>query len=107
MVFTPHILQRKSVSHPVTDEYGRVIASATNATWETICRCRCDHNTTQEFTNINGSVYRPNYHIVCDAKLALQEGDIVRCMEGENVICEGEVYRVKRYNYYYATEIWL
>lgn len=102
MVFTPHILQVKEQTAPTIDEFGRVIASDNNS-WRNVCRCRCDHNTTTEFTNVNGSVFRPSHHIVCDGQPNIKEGDVVR-VEG---ICEGVVYKYHQRYWFNNAEIWL
>lgn len=93
---------------PSTDEFGRVIASDDSERWKTICQCRCDDNTTTEFTSDNGRVFRPKYHIVCDGGVCVDEGDIVRCLNADGTVRgTGEVYLKKRTNYYNYTEIWV
>ena len=58
-------------------------------------------------TSDNGSVYRPNYHVVCEKRITIKAGDEVRCMDGENVRGQGEVYVVKTTNYFNYSEIWI
>ena len=106
MIFAPHILQRKEENPPQADEFGRVIATST-AEWVSLCRCRCNDNTTQEFTNVNGSVYRPNFHIVCEGRAMVKAGDVIRCIANDEIICEGKIYQVKRNNWFNAFEVWL
>lgn len=107
MIFTPHILQRKIVAHPITDEFGRVIDSDSSTDWETVCNCRCDDNTTTEFRSDNGDVYRPQYHVVCSGKHDLKAGEYVQCIEGDSVRGEGEIVRVLKTNYFNFTEVYL
>lgn len=107
MIYAPHILQRKIVASPTTDEFGRVIASDSSAEWVTVCRCRCDDNTTTEFRSDNGEVYRPQYHVVCEGKQNLKAGEYVRCMEGDNIRGEGEIIRPSKTNYFNFTEVYL
>lgn len=106
MLFAPHILQQKETLSPKYDKYGRVIAT-TEHKWVNICSCRCDDNTTREFTSVNGSVFRPNFHIVCNGENKLKAGDIIRCLQGENVICQGEVLKVTSTNWFNYTEVWI
>ena len=106
MIFAPHILQVKVLTEPEKDEFGRPIPGTGGESWETICECRCDDNTTKEFTSENGTVYRPNYHVVCD-KVSLKAGVEVRCMDGNTIRGSGKVYAVKSTNYYQYSELWL
>ena len=103
MFYSPHLLQKRVIT-VVRDALGR--AESSNETWEDICPCRCDDNTTQKFTSDNGDVYTPKYHIVCP-KNAIKAGDYVRCMKDGVLRGEGEVYIVKSTNYYNYTEIWV
>lgn len=70
-------------------------------------RCRCDDNTTKEFSSDNGSVYRPNYHVVCEKRITVKAGDEVRCMDGDGVRGQGEVYTIKSTNYFNYSELWM
>lgn len=103
MMFAPHKLQKK-VAELSNDEFGRPVFA--DESWEDVCPCRCDDNMTQEFKSENGEVYRPKYHVVCE-KCAIQAGDFVRCMEGDSIRGEGEVYTVKNTNFFDYTEIWM
>ncbi|EJW89130.1 hypothetical protein EVA_22763, partial [gut metagenome] len=67
------------------DEYGRPIPGTGSESWEDICLCRCDDNSTKEFTSENGSVYRPNFHIVCERQTSIKAGDEIRCKQGKIV----------------------
>lgn len=107
MIFAPHTLQVKVISSMETDEFGRPISGTGGENWQNVCRCRCDDNSTKEFTSTNGEVYRPNYHVVCEKKVSLKAGDEVRCMDGENVKGTGKVYVVKNTNYFDYSEIWM
>ena len=40
------------------------------------------------------SVYRPNYHVVCEKRITVKAGDEVRCMDGDGVRGQGEVYTI-------------
>lgn len=107
MIFAPHILQVKVATPMETDEFGRPIPDTGVESWQDVCRCRCDDNSTKEFTSENGEVYRPNYHVVCEKNISLKAGDEVRCMDGENIRGAGEVYMVKNTNYFGYSEIWM
>lgn len=104
MYYAPHILQ-KEVFTDYTDEHGNPIFGEEG--WEDVCRCRCDDNSTKEFKNENGEVYRPMYHVVCEGNVDVKGGDNVRCLYNGEVRGEGKVYMVKRTNYYSYTEIWI
>ena len=52
---------------------------------------RDSDNTTKEFSSDNGSVYRPNYHVVCEKRITVKAGDEVRCMAGDGVRGQGAV----------------
>ena len=107
MIFAPHILQVKVVAEPDRDEYGRPIPGTGGESWQDVCKCRCDDNSTKEFTSVNGEVYRPNYHVVCEKRISVKVVDEVRCMDGENVRGTGEVYTVKNTNYFGYAELWM
>lgn len=107
MIFTPHILQVKVITEPDRNEYGQPIPDTGGESWQTVCGCRCDDNTTKEFTSENGSVYRPNYHVVCEKKISLEANDEIRCMDGDTVRGKGTVYMVKSTNYFNYSELWM
>lgn len=104
MMYAPHILQKKSIIEHANDENGMPVFG--DEEWMNVCRCRCDDNLTKEFKSENGEVYRPKYHVVCESN-EVKAGDIVRCMDGESVRGEGEVYMVKNTNFFKYTEIYL
>ena len=107
MIYSPHILQIKVVKPLDKDEFGRPIPGTGGESWVDVCACRCDDNSTKEFTSTNGSVYRPNYHVVCTGRISVKEGDSVRCMSGDVVRGEGLVYMVKNLNLLNYSEVWL
>ena len=107
MIFAPHILQVKTVTPFQKDEFGHSIPGTGGEKWVTLCRCRCDDNTTKEFKSANGEVYRPSYHVVCEIRVEVKAGAEVRCLEGDSVRGEGKVYRPKRTNFFNYTELWL
>ena len=90
MIFAPHILQVQTVKPFDKDEFGRPIPGTGGVLWEDVCKCRCDDNSTKEFTSANGEVYRPNYHVVCEKKRG-----------------QGEVYTVKSTNFFNYSELWM
>ena len=107
MYYSPHILQVKVVKPLDKDEFGRPIPGAGGESWVDVCKCRCDDNSTKEFSSDNGSVYRPNFHIVCAGAVSVKAGDVIRCMNGKVVRGQGEVYMVKRLNLLNYSEIWV
>lgn len=107
MIFAPHTLQKRRIIAPEKDAFGRPLPETASESWETVCKCRCDDNTTKEFRSENGSVYRPQYHVVLDGDHKLKSGDYVRCMKGDSVRGEGEVYIPKSTNYFNYSEIWI
>lgn len=114
-MYAPHTLQKKVISEETTDENGHPIAGVD--TWITVCKCRCDDNTTKEFKTVNGDVYRPSYHIVGDGKLKriidgqtikLQANDEVRCLNPDSSVRgSGKIFIPKECNYFNNFEIWV
>ena len=107
MIFAPHTLQKKVVTPLEKDEYGRPIPGTGGESWENVCMCRCDDNSTKEFTSANGSVYRPNFHVVCAEKVNLKAGDEIRCMDADMKRGSGKVFMVKSTNYFGYSELWM
>jgi len=116
MYYAPHILQVKVFVPLEKDEFGRPIPGTGGERWQDVCRCRCDDNSTKEFASENGSVYRPNYHVVCERHISVKAGDEVRCISmstgcicdrGTNVRGSGEVYIVKNTNCLGYSELWM
>lgn len=107
-MYAPHILQVKVDTEVVRDEYGRpVVVDDSMNSWADVCCCRCDDNSTKEFVSENGTVYRPNYHVVCSERVSIKEGDIVRCLCGAEIVGDGVVYMVKHCNYFWYSELWM
>lgn len=107
MIFAPHILQVKVLLPMERNEYGQPVPGTGGEGWKDVCRCRCDDNTTKEFTSDNGSVYRPDFHVVCERPTDIEAGDEVRCMDGGRVRGQGTVYTVKFLNYFQCSELWM
>lgn len=107
MIYSPHTLQIKVVKPLDKDEFGRPIPGTGGESWVDVCKCRCDDNSTKEFTSVNGNVYRPAYHVVCDGKVSVKAGDSIRCVDGDEVRATGEVYMVKRLNLLNYSEVWV
>lgn len=105
MIFAPHVLLKKDMSQD-NDEYGQPIASEEEF-WTVLCDCRCDDVTTEWRGSENGEIYQTHHHVVCNGKVAISEGDFVKCVQGNELKAEGEVYKVKRCNYFNYTEIYL
>ena len=104
MYYKPHTLQKK-VHTIERDSYGRITSDTEE--WKDLGACRCDDNTQQEFVTENGKVFRPKYHIVAEGDVDVHAGDEVRCMKGETVRGEGEVYQAKHLNKLHYTDIWV
>ena len=51
MIFAPHILQVKVITPMDKDEFGRPIPGTGGEYWQEVCKCRCDDNTTKEFSS--------------------------------------------------------
>ena len=107
MMYAPHILQVKQVTPFQEDDFGHAIPGTGGEQWVTLCKCRCDDNTTKEFQSANGEVYRPNYHVVCEMRVDVNSGTEARCLEGDSVRGEGKVYIPKKTNFFNYSELWL
>lgn len=107
MIFAPHILQRKVPVPMQEDEFGRLMPGTGEEKWEDVCLCRCDDNSTKEFTSENGAVYRPSFHIVCERRAPVKAGDEIRCKIGEDLRGQGKVFMVKSTNFFGYSEIWV
>ena len=107
MMYAPHILQVKVVTPHQEDEFGHPIPNTGGVSWKTLCKCRCDDNTTKEFQSPNGIVYRPNYHVVCETRVDVKAGTEARCLEGDYIRGEGKVYIPKKTNFFNYSELWL
>lgn len=98
------MLSKRTVSNG-KDEFNRPVKG--QESWSQICRCRCDDNSTRDFDDGNGRVFRPSYHIVCEGNADVKAGDYVRCQNGDVTRGEGKVYMVTRANYFSYTELWV
>ena len=107
MIYAPHILQVKQVLPFQEDEFGHAIPGTGGEQWVTLCRCRCDDNTTKEFKSANGEVYRPDYHVVCEMRVDVKAGTEARCLEGDYIRGEGKIYIPKKTNFFNYSELWL
>jgi len=101
-----HTLYVREERTKTKDEYGRIIADASDV-WREECACRCDDNTTQEFRTDNANFYRPQYHVVCEGYANVNEGDYIKCVHGGSIRGEGKVFRVKHLNFMKYTELWV
>ena len=45
--------------------------------------------------------------VVCEKRITVKAGDEVRCMDGDNLRGQGEVYTVKNTNYFGYSELWM
>ena len=106
MMYSPHTLQTKSQSENLVDDNGNPIES--EVVWTDVCKCRCDDNTTKEFKNTNGDVYRPSYHVVYENAPLVNAGIEIRCLNPDgSVRGEGKVYLPKMTNYFNYRELWV
>ena len=107
MIYSPHVLQVKVVKPIKRDENGNRIPDS-DESWQNVCKCRCDDNSTKEFMSDNGSVYRPNYHVVCDGIILVSTNDLVRCVDKDgNIRGQGTVYMIKKLNHLNYSELWM
>ena len=106
-MYGPHRLQVKVITQPDKDEFGREIPNTGGECWQDVCKCRCDDNSTQKFSDANGQLYIPKYHIVCDGRISVKAGDYIRCLDGDSVRGEGEVYQVRVLNFLNYSELWV
>ena len=79
MIFAPHILQVKVITPMDKDEFGRPIPGTGDEYWQE----------------------------VCEKRITVKAGDEVRCMDGDGVRGQGEVYTVKSTNYFNYSELWM
>lgn len=105
MSYFPHILQVKTTTSQ-KNEFGKAISST--EIWTTVCRCRCDDNSTKEFHTDNGGVFRPSYHVVCQGQLAVKAGTKVQCIDEDGTVRgSGDVYESKNLNFLNYSELWM
>lgn len=87
----------------------KFLAAVCDQRYVNVCRCRCDSVTMAKTATDDGSVVRPDYHVVTDGnRIKLKLGDVVRCIDidGET-ICEGEILKLHRLNTLPYAEIYL
>ena len=107
MIYYPHTLQVLTEYESGTDDNGNPIESK-DSEWVTVCNCRCDDNTTKEFKNTNGDVYRPSYHIVYENAELVKAGTEIRCLNADgSVRGSGKVYLPKMTNFFNYRELWI
>lgn len=105
MQYAPHILQKRITPTEQVDEFGRPIVSesadASGYEWQDVCRCRCDHNETKEIKLPDGTVIKPDYHIVMEGNDPdVEVGDYIRCLrEDGSIRGEGKLIRPRTLNY--------
>ena len=108
MIYMPHTLKLRAITAPSRDSHGAIIPGSGTDVWNDVCRCRCDDNTTKEFTTSNGQVFRPSYHVVMDGKTTLKAGDEIKCVDDlGNIRGSGKVYLSKNTNYFNYSEIYV
>jgi len=97
MYFAPHTLYKK-IEQEQRDDLNRIVS--VEKTWEKICECRCDDNTTERFEDNNGRVYIPKYKVVCN-RADISPGDYVQCIVKATgkVRGEGRVLNAPECNY--------
>ena len=106
MIYAPHKIEKRVCIEAQMDEFGRLVFDEYED-WQNVCSGRCDDNDTTSFQSENGSAYIPKYHIVCDGHRDIKAGDYIRCMNGNEIRAEGEVFRVKNLNLMPYTEVWI
>lgn len=108
MYYAPHTLQKRQQAELVTDEFGRPVKAEGETEWTEVCKCRCDHNRDAEIRKPDGSVVKPDFHIVCEIKRpGIVVGDYVRCLERDgSVRGEGFVINAPTLNYLSYAEIY-
>lgn len=106
-MYSPHTLQILTDYESGTDDNGNPIVSE-DPKWVDVCKCRCDDNSTKEFKNTNGDVYRPSYHIVYENAELIKAGSDIRCLDSDgSVRGEGKVYLPKKSNFLKYRELWI
>lgn len=109
MYYAPHRLQKRVNAELESDGFGRpIVPDAGTDEWVDVCRCRCDHNRDTEIKKPDGTVVKPDYHIVCEGnRPGISTGDYVRCLEMDgSVRGEGYVINAHTLNYLPYAEIY-
>lgn len=107
MLYAPHILQLKVVTPPEKDEYNRPVEGTGGESWQTVCKCKCYDDATQELVSPNADVYHSRYRIVCEPKPLLKEGDEVRVLKDGNIRACGIIGRCSYNDYLPYNQYWL
>lgn len=108
MNYAPHTIKFRHPAEMAMDEFGRPIAFG-EGDWLEGGDCRCDNNSTQEFTDDNGRTYRPAYKVVVEGKTSVREGDEIEVyVKGTDELRgKGKVYNVIPCNYLPYSTIWV
>lgn len=98
MQYAPHYIEVRR-EEVVRDNLNRI--TETSDSWERICDCRCDDNTTEHVEDKNGRDYVPSYSIAADKTDSLREGDEIRCIVKETgkIRGKGRIVRIRNCNY--------
>lgn len=103
MFYSPHKLYvRRTIQ--TRDEYNRLVQS--DPTWNYVCDCRCDDNSTQTIVTENGKEYRPSYAVYCP-KNDISEGDEIKVMNEDEVRGQGTVTKKMTLNYLDYSVLWV
>lgn len=98
MQYAPHYIEVRR-EEVVRDNLNRI--TETSDSWERICDCRCDDNTTEHVEDVNGRDYFPSYSIAADKTDKIKEGDEIRCIDKStgDIRGRGRIARVRKCNY--------
>lgn len=109
MHYAPHTMWLLPKVEFTKDEFGRPVPAGRTEPFE-IGECRCDETVAVEFSDENGKVVKPDWHIVCSMSPAvggLKPNDTVMVTADNETLCEGNILRIKRLNYLPYAEIWM
>ncbi|MBO7617345.1 MAG: hypothetical protein J6T22_09080 [Bacteroidales bacterium] len=89
------------------NELGEAVVSG--SVWATVCRCRCDHDNTQDLVNDAGQMFKSQFHVVCEKVMDKpKEGDKMECLDKSgNVVGKGVIRMLKRSNVFNLMEFWV
>ena len=104
MFYSPHKLYVRRTMQ-TRDGYNRLVESV--PTWNFVCDCRCDDNSTQTIITENGKEFRPSYAICCPRNQEVSEGDEIRVLNGEEIRAQGTVTRKTVLNYLDYSVLWV
>lgn len=95
----PHILQVRTLTDPIYDEYGRQLTESKEI-WRNVAECFCHDNTQMKQVSVDGELWTYSYHIVYEGQ-KIELGTKVRCIiadgccqccsDEEDIVGEGEV----------------